>query len=316
MNTLHFKYAVEIEKTCSITQAAENLYMAQPNLSKAIKELENTLGITIFKRTSKGVIPTNQGMKFLEYAKQILIQIDNMEAIHAPDKQQKQKMKISIPRVSYISKAFADFTSGFDTSSDIEAYFQETNSLQTIANVREQSYDFGVIRFCTVHEKYFMDYLAEKSLGSQLLWEYEMLAIMSPDHPLAKKENLEYSDLSELSTEIIQGDNSVPYLSPSGSVLPDEYDFAGKTRRRVYVFDRGSQFDILSTVPNSFMLVSPIPKALVERYGLIQRKCAFPDNHFRDLLVYSSGHKLSEAEIQFVNKLYEARNEVAFAEYY
>ena len=42
MNTLHFKYAVEIEKTRSITQAAENLYMAQPNLSKAIKELENT----------------------------------------------------------------------------------------------------------------------------------------------------------------------------------------------------------------------------------------------------------------------------------
>jgi len=47
MNTLHFKYAVEIEKTRSITQAAENLYMAQPNLSKAIKELESTLGITI-----------------------------------------------------------------------------------------------------------------------------------------------------------------------------------------------------------------------------------------------------------------------------
>ena len=77
MNTLHFKYAVEIEKTRSITQAAENLYMAQPNLSKAIKELENNLGITIFRRTSKGVIPTDQGLKFLEYAKQILIQIDN-----------------------------------------------------------------------------------------------------------------------------------------------------------------------------------------------------------------------------------------------
>ena len=73
MNTLYFRYAVEIEKTHSITQAAENLYMAQPNLSKAIKELENTLGITIFRRTSKGVLPTEQGMKFLKYAKQVLI---------------------------------------------------------------------------------------------------------------------------------------------------------------------------------------------------------------------------------------------------
>lgn len=56
MNTLHFKYAVEVEKTGSISQAAENLFMAQPNLSKAIRELEDTLGITIFRRTSKGVV--------------------------------------------------------------------------------------------------------------------------------------------------------------------------------------------------------------------------------------------------------------------
>ena len=58
MNTQHLKYAVEVERTGSITQAADNLYMAQPNLSKAIKELEDTLGISIFRRTSKGVVPT------------------------------------------------------------------------------------------------------------------------------------------------------------------------------------------------------------------------------------------------------------------
>ena len=55
MNLLHFKYAVEIAKTKSISQAAENLYMGQPNLSRAIKELEEKLGITIFLRNSKGI---------------------------------------------------------------------------------------------------------------------------------------------------------------------------------------------------------------------------------------------------------------------
>ena len=49
MNLLHLKYAVEIEKTGSITKAANNLFMGQPNLSKAIKELETEIGITIFK---------------------------------------------------------------------------------------------------------------------------------------------------------------------------------------------------------------------------------------------------------------------------
>ena len=60
MNLLHLKYAVEIEKTGSITKAANNLFMGQPNLSKAIKELENEIGITIFRRTTKGVAPTER----------------------------------------------------------------------------------------------------------------------------------------------------------------------------------------------------------------------------------------------------------------
>lgn len=315
MNTLHFKYAVEIEKTRSITQAAENLYMAQPNLSKAIKELENTLGITIFKRTSKGVIPTEQGIKFLEYAKQILIQIDNMEAIHSPDKQQNQKMRISVPRTSYISKAFAEFAAGFDNSNDIEAYFRETNALQTISDVREQSYDFGIIRFKAVHEKYFTDYLNEKKLSSQLLWEHEMLALMSESHPMAEQENILYSELSGNYTEIVQGDGAVPYVSAGYSPVPGYQDNTGTMRRRICIFDRGSQFDLLTAVPQAFMLDSPVPSEICGRYGLVQRKCVFPDNLYCDLLIYSSGHKLTEAEIQFVNKLYEIRNSVAFTEY-
>ena len=79
MNTQHMKYVVEVEKTGSITKAAHNLYMGQPNLSKAIKELENELGIAIFRRTAKGVEPTRKGAEFLTYAKTILAQIDELE---------------------------------------------------------------------------------------------------------------------------------------------------------------------------------------------------------------------------------------------
>ena len=204
MNTLHFKYAVEIEKTRSITQAAENLYMAQPNLSKAIKELENSLGITIFRRTSKGVIPTDQGMKFLTCAKQILMQIDNMEAIASPDKPKERKMRISVPRAGYISKALSEFIAASDASDDMEVYFCETNSLRTIENVRDNGYNFGIIRFNAAHEKYFMDFLAEKNLECQLLWEYQALAVMSAEHPAAEKEELTYAELSAHYAELAQ----------------------------------------------------------------------------------------------------------------
>lgn len=315
MNTLHFRYAVEIEKTRSITQAAENLYMAQPNLSKAIKELENSLGITIFRRTSKGVIPTDQGVKFLECAKQILIQIDSMEAIALPNKHEKRRMRISVPRTAYISKAFSDYIAGSEYPEDMEIYFCETNSMRTIENVRENGYNFGIVRFNAAHEKYFSDFLAEKNLESQLLWEYEILAVMSAEHPAAEKENLTYGELSADYAELTQGDDAVPYIAGAVEKLFTANRPENTKTRRIYMYDRGSALDFLLTVPQSFMLDSPVPESLCGKYNLVQRKCSFSDNCFRDYIIYTAGHKLSESELTLVNKLYEVRNELAFNEY-
>ena len=69
MNILHLRYACEIEKTKSISKAAENLFMSQPNLSRAVKDLESSLNIQIFERTSKGMKVTVKGEEFLYYAK-------------------------------------------------------------------------------------------------------------------------------------------------------------------------------------------------------------------------------------------------------
>lgn len=69
MNLSYLKYAVEVEKTGSITKAAQNFYMNQPHLSKIIRELERELGCPIFDRTSRGMVPTRRGEEFLRYAK-------------------------------------------------------------------------------------------------------------------------------------------------------------------------------------------------------------------------------------------------------
>ena len=65
MNLLHLKYVVEISKTGSISKAAENLYMGQPNLSRAVRELEEEVGITIFNRTARGITVTAEGEELL-----------------------------------------------------------------------------------------------------------------------------------------------------------------------------------------------------------------------------------------------------------
>ena len=110
MNILHLKYAVEVARCGSINQAAEALYINQPNLSRAIKELENSLGITIFDRTAKGMFVTPEGEEFLGYAKKILSQIDEVESIYKAGVPIKQRFSISVPRASYISEAFAQFS--------------------------------------------------------------------------------------------------------------------------------------------------------------------------------------------------------------
>ena len=110
MNILHLKYAVEVAKTRSISKAAENLYMGQPNLSRAIKELEESLGITIFRRTTKGISITPDGEEFLQYARQIVQKVDEVEQIYHNGRQKKQSFSVSVPRASYLSYAMADFS--------------------------------------------------------------------------------------------------------------------------------------------------------------------------------------------------------------
>ncbi|MHB1151927.1 MAG: LysR family transcriptional regulator [Eubacteriales bacterium] len=311
MNTLHFKYAVEIEKTGSITQAADNLFMAQPNLSKAIKELEESLGIAIFKRNSNGVVPTKKGTEFLVFAKNILSQIEKMEALNQPENIDKQCISISIPRSSYIAAGITNFISELDQNNNIEITIKETNSMRTTSYVFDGQFNLGVIRFQTVYEKYFLDYLAEKHLRFELIWKFEYLVLMSKKHPLADKPKIEYNELS-MYTEILHGDNKVPYISANDTIKPEEIS---QTKRKIYIYERGSQFDILTHIPTTYIWSSPIPCDLLNLYGLVQRKCEIANNQYKDLCIYRKGYKLTELDKKFISKLYDAKNDVAFLEY-
>lgn len=307
MNTLHFKYAVEVERTRSITKAAENLFMAQPNLSKAIKELEDTLGIAIFERTSKGVVPTAKGAEFLLYAKNIMEQIERMEQLYIPEDANRQRFRISIPRGSYISHAFTRFVAELDAQKEIDVALHETNSMQTIENVAVGRFDLGIIRYQTDYENYFLDYLKEKGLQCEPIWEFEYLALMSRMHPLASDERVAYEKLCQY-TEIVHGDTVVPYL-PSDKVKKSE------AKKRIYVYERGSQFDILSHIPTTYMWVSPIPESFLALYGLVQRACPAAHHKYKDQLIYPGAYTFTALDRKFIDQLFASKNEVAFKQY-
>jgi len=308
MNMLYFKYAIEVERTGSITQAADNLYMGQPSLSKAIKELEDTFGITIFKRTSKGVIVTPKGEEFLKYAKKIMAQIDEMKAMCSDDNTDKKVFNISIPRSSYIAKAVTNFISTLDEEKEIEVNIKETNSMEAIHNIIESQFNLGIIRYETIFENYFIDFLNNKDIIHDVIWEFDYLVIMSKEHPLAASEELTEDDL-ERYMEVKHGDISIPYINKEGTRGTDK----NRERKKViYVCERCSQFDLLSNIPTTYMWESPIPEEYMVRYNLVQKRCKTKKgNRCKDVLIYPENYSFNELEKRFLDKLYESKNSVS-----
>ena len=306
MNVMHMKYAVEIANTKSISKAAENLYMGQPNLSRAIKELEESLGITIFKRTTKGISVTPEGEEFLQYAKRIISQVEEVEEIYRNGKSKKQRFSVCVPRASYISDAFAEFAKNIDTSVSAEIFYKETNSMRTINNIVKEDYNLGIIRYQSSFDKYFTSMFNEKKLMHETITEFSYVLLMSKSHPLADKEKIELKDLADY-IEISHAD---PYVPSLPLIDVKKAELSESVDKHIFVFERGSQFVLLEKVPTTFMWVSPIPDELLKKYSLVQKKCIGNTKVYKDVLIYRKGYKLTELDDAFITEVCTAKRKI------
>ena len=299
MNLSHMKYALEVAKTQSISKAAENLYMGQPNLSRAIKELEESLGIVIFGRTPKGITVTPDGEEFLQYAKRILDQVDEVEDLYRVGKTKKQKLSVCVPRASYISAAFARFSKGIELDSPAEIFYKETNSSRTLNNLFKEEYSLGIVRYQSTFDRYYQNLFEEKNLNHVLLNEFSYVLLVSQDSPLAKKKEVAPQELSGY-VEITHAD---PYVPTLPTIDVKKAELSEYVDKRIFVFERGSQFELLEKVPFSFMWVSPTPKDMLEKYRLVEIPCGGNPKVYKDVLVYRKGHRLTELEKRFVREV-------------
>lgn len=302
MNILHLKYAVEVARLGSLNKAAETLHTAQPNISRSIKELESDLGITIFRRSAKGMVLTPDGEELIEYARGILKQIAQVEKLYKDGSPKKQKFSISVPRACYISEAFAQFSKNI-TGDPAEIFYKETNSRRTINNVLNNDYKLGIIRYAEKHDKYFKEMLDEKGLSHEMISKFSYILIMSRNNPLAKQETITLDDLTPF-IEIAHADPYVPSL-PLSKVIKEE--LPDTINRRIFIFERASQFDLLSENPQTFMWVSPASEKLLERYRLVQKPCADNKKVYMDVLIYRNGYRLSKLDKAFITELMESR---------
>lgn len=306
MNFTDLKYVIEIDKCGSISLAAKNLYVAQSNLSRAVKELEKEFDIVIFKRTPKGVITTREGQRFLRHAKEIQYQVNNLTNAYSDFNDRGVTLKVSVPRASYISEVFSDYLTTLNDEENMRIHYCETNSSRTIQNVLDYHYDIGIIRYNVMHEGYYLSLFKLKDLAYRLILEFDYLLLTSKDSIIADKHIRSDSDL-EGCIEVVHGDERLPtgdYIDLTDHDREERYQ-----KKVIYIYERGSQFEILSTVPNTFMWVSPVPDEILEKYGLIQMRCGAYAKYMKDVMIFKENHVPKKYEKQLIDRLREKTRE-------
>ncbi|MCQ2520686.1 MAG: LysR family transcriptional regulator, partial [Lachnospiraceae bacterium] len=262
----------------------------------------------VFKRTSVGVRVKEEGAQFLYHAKRIMEQFEAVGRICDKTGSDKLQYKLSIARGSYIVDGFTSFVSELQLEKGMEITINETNAMGTIVNVADKGYNIGVIRYQAKDEDYYLNCLKSNHLTNETIWEFEYVLVMSEKHPLAKKEDITIEDLKGY-TKITHGDIELPHDKYSGKTKKNQ------NRNVIYVYERGSQFDLLSNVPNTYMWVSPIPEKVLKKNRLIQRVCKAEDNLYKDVLIFREDYHINEYDRLFQKKLYESKVDVASAKW-
>ncbi len=293
-NLLHLKYALEVEKTGSFSKAAQNLYMNQPQVSKAIKELETSLNIIIFDRTPAGAVVTAKGKEFFKHARNVINEVEQMEKLSTKAIKSNKVLNISVPRASYVSYAFTEFLNSIKKDHALNADYRETHSARAMKSVSKSENNLGIIRYRKRFEEYFLTALDKYDLVYEDIFSFEYLLLMSKDSPMAKKEKIYMEDIQD-KIEIIHGDISIPARASSRQDILK----LGK-EKKISVYERASQLEMLDRIPETFMWASPMPQYILDKFNLIQRKCEGGVNVYKDIFIYKKDHILSDLEIHFM----------------
>ena len=205
------RYCLTIAQTGSMNRAAEQLYVTQPALTGAIQELEQEVGVTIFNRTNRGVTLTNDGRRFLHYARQIYQQYELMEQEYLKPK--KRIFGVSTQHYSFVTKAFVDTVRQFDASR-FEYAIRETRTIDVIHDVAQRRSDIGIL-FRSRHNRTVLNKLfAENRLEFHPLVECSAYVYLWKGHPLAKNASISMEELCAYPCLCFeQGDQSSSYFA-------------------------------------------------------------------------------------------------------
>ena len=238
MTLLQLKYIVTIAEAGTISAAAKRLYIAQPSLTSAVKELENELGITIFKRTNKGVLLSAEGEEFLGYARQVIEQTNLIEERYLGTGQVKHQFCVSTQHYSFAVEAFVELLKQYG-GEEYDFRIRETQTYELIEDVAKLRSEVGVLYLNQFNETILRKVLRENSLKFHRLFVAKPHVFVGVGNPLARKASVTLEDISpypRLSYE--QGEHNSFYYS-------EEILSTLESRKDIMVSDRATLFNLL-----------------------------------------------------------------------
>lgn len=238
MTLQQLKYVIEVAKYGSINEAAKRLFITQPSLSNAIKELEAEIGIEIFQRTNKGVNISSEGVEFLSYARQVVEQTELLETRYLDAKPSRKLFSVSTQHYAFAVNAFVDLIKAQELN-EYEFTLRETRTYEILEDVKNMRSEIGILYLNDFNSKVIKKLFKENKLEFQELFQANPHIFVSYKSPLVKKDFVTLEDLEEypcLSFE--QGEyNSFHFSEEILSTLTH--------KKSIQVSDRATLFNLL-----------------------------------------------------------------------
>lgn len=250
MTLTQLLYVVKIADTKSMNKAAADLYVSQPALSGAIRELEDELDIEIFIRTNRGIVLTSEGEEFLSYARQMVELNEMIGEKYIVGKKRRRRFSVSMQHYSFAVEAFIELCNRFSMD-EYELAVHETKTYEVIDNVKNYKSEIGVLYVNDFNESAMQKIFKENEVEFTPLFDCSVSVYMSENHPLAKEKSLDIEQLMPypcLSFE--QGEKNSFYFAEE---MLSTYEY----RQIIKADDRATMLNLMTGM-NGYTLCSGI----------------------------------------------------------
>lgn len=237
MTLQQLRYVITIADRGSMNEAAKQLFISQPSLSGAVRELEEETGISLFLRSNRGIVMTPEGEEFLGYARQVTEQYRLLSEKYI-DKKSKKKFSVSIQHYSFAVKAFVEVVKKVGME-EYEFAIYETRTCEIIENVKNFKSELGILYLNEFNGQVMAKILRENNLEFKELFECDTFVYLWSGHPLAKKEVIQMEELEEYPCLAFdQGKNNSFYLSEE---MKSTYDY----KKLIKANDRATSLNLM-----------------------------------------------------------------------